>query len=156
MHNGRWLESHGAVLTRKHGHPWFSRTLVIGDPQENGEQPEDFNIFSVLFWFSRPRILENYPRRPSAFFWTGLELWGPTFDRFRSTSPFFFSYLVAKCMNIQLFLIFPKEQALKPCSDCRSRDSAQIRPIESSPNPNLTDLVKKQGPDFLWLLPCRR
>ena len=40
------------------------------------------------------------------------------------------------------FLLFLKEKALKPCPDCRSRDSAQIRLIESSPNPNLTDLVK--------------
>ena len=35
-------------------------------------------------------ILENYPRQPSAFFWTSLELQGATFDRFRPTVPFFF------------------------------------------------------------------
>ena len=47
--------------------------------------------------------------------------------------------------KFSFFLLFSKEQALKPCPDCRSRDSAQIRQIESSPNPNLTDLVKKEG-----------
>ena len=50
--------------------------------------------------------------------------------------------------KFSFFLLFSKEQAPKPCPDCRSRDSAQIRPIESSPNQNLTDLVKKQGRDF--------
>ena len=44
-----------------------------------------------------------------------------------------------------IFESFFKEQALKPCSGPRSRDSAQIWQIESSPNPNLTDLVKKEG-----------
>ena len=49
-------------------------------------------------------------------------------------------------MKILTFsLYFCSKQALKPCPDCRSRDSAQIRQIESSPNPNLTDLVTKQG-----------
>ena len=42
---------------------------------------------------------------------------------------------------------FFKEQALRPCSNSRSRDSAQIRQIESSVRPNLTALVTKQGPD---------
>ena len=69
---------------------------------------------------------------------------------------FLFVFLPPKIWTSDLFLLFLKEQALKPCSDCRSRDSAQIRLIESSPNPNLTDLVKKQCSDFLWLLPCRR
>ena len=43
---------------------------------------------------------------------------------------------------------FLKEQALKPCPGPRSRDLQQLAPIESSPNPNLTDLVKKEGRDF--------
>ena len=34
---------------RRHGEPWFSGTLVIGDPQENGEQSGDFfNFFQVF------------------------------------------------------------------------------------------------------------
>ena len=52
--------------------------------------------------------------------------------------------------KISFFILFSKEQALKPCSGPRSRDSTQIRQIESSPNPNLTDLVKKQGRTF-WV-----
>ena len=56
--------------------------------------------------------------------------------------------------------LFLKEQALKPCSGPRSRDSAQIRQIESSPNLNLTDLVKKEGRDFhffndTWYMPSK-
>ena len=78
-------------MVRKHGEPWFSGTLVIGDPQENVETPVDFSIVSGLFWLCRLRILENYPRRSSAFFWTSLELRGPKFDRCRPTFPFFFS-----------------------------------------------------------------
>ena len=35
---------------RKHGEPWFSGTLVIGDPQENVENPEDFFQFFQVFW----------------------------------------------------------------------------------------------------------
>ena len=40
-----------AVYGRKHGEPWFSGTLVIGDPQENGETSEDLvNLFSYFVW----------------------------------------------------------------------------------------------------------
>ena len=34
---------------RKHGEPWFSGTLVIGDPQENVEKSDDFLNFSNVF-----------------------------------------------------------------------------------------------------------
>lgn len=34
---------------RQHGNPWFSRTLVIGDPQENEEKSGDFLILSRFF-----------------------------------------------------------------------------------------------------------
>ena len=47
-----------------------------------------------------------------------------------------------------MFPLFLKEQALKPCPEPRSRDLQKLAPIESSPNLNLTDLVKNQGPDF--------
>ena len=61
----------------------------------------------------------------------------------------FFSFLLTpKIWKSNFFPLFLKEQALKPCPGPRSRDSAQIRKIESSPNPNLTDLVKKEGRDF--------
>ena len=35
---------------RKHGEPWFSGTLVIGDPQENGEKSEEYFIFFMFFF----------------------------------------------------------------------------------------------------------
>ena len=39
-------------MFRKHGEPWFSRTLVIGDPQENVERPGVVYFFRFLFGFS--------------------------------------------------------------------------------------------------------
>ena len=34
---------------RKHGEPWLSGTLVIGDPQENVDKAKDvFNVFSFF------------------------------------------------------------------------------------------------------------
>ena len=35
---------------RKHGEPWFSGTLVIGDPQENGEKSEEKFVFFMFFF----------------------------------------------------------------------------------------------------------
>lgn len=37
-------------LGRQHGNRFFSRTLVITGPQENGEQSEEFLISSCCFW----------------------------------------------------------------------------------------------------------
>ena len=37
------------VIDRRHGKPWFSGTLVIGDPQENGEKSEEF--FNCVMFF---------------------------------------------------------------------------------------------------------
>ena len=37
------------VLVRKHGEPWFSGTLVIGDPQEDVEKSGDVFDFSSGF-----------------------------------------------------------------------------------------------------------
>ena len=42
----------GRRKSRKHGEPWFSGTLVIGDPQENREKSEeqfDFFMFFSVF-----------------------------------------------------------------------------------------------------------
>ena len=50
---------------------------------EHGEKSEDFLDFLFFFVFFRLGILENYPRRASASFWTDLELRKPTFHRFR-------------------------------------------------------------------------
>ena len=47
--------------------------------------------------------------------------------------------------KIDLFLLFLKEQALKPCSGPRSRDLLHRKKINSCVRPNLTDLVTKQG-----------
>ena len=39
--------------SRKHGEPWFSGTLVIGDPQEDVENSRDcFDFSSVFLGFS--------------------------------------------------------------------------------------------------------
>ena len=91
------------------------------------------------------------------------KLFAPVFriclDRFRALgteirqissycSVYFSAFWLQKVWKSNFFLLFLKEQALKPCSGPRSRDSAQIRPIESSSNLNLTDLVKKEGRDF--------
>ena len=106
-------------------------------------------FFSKFFKVVQLQNLRKYPRRPCGSFWYHLELWGPRFDRFRSIFPLFcWSFDPHKYENSTLPLHFFKEHALKPSPDCRSRDSAQIRLIESSPNPNLTDLVKKQCRDF--------
>ena len=52
-------------------------------------------------------------------------------------------------MKIQLFpFIFLQKQALKPCSNSRSRDSLKVRQIESSVRPKLIDLATKQGFTF--------
>ena len=40
----------GAWFFRKHGEPWFSGTLVIGDPQENEEKSRDCLICPGCFW----------------------------------------------------------------------------------------------------------
>ena len=38
---------------RKHGEPWFSGTLVIGDPQENVEKSEEqIDVFMFFSGFS--------------------------------------------------------------------------------------------------------
>ena len=64
----------------------------------------------------------------------------------------FFVFLLVfwppKTWKSNFFLLFLKEQALKPCPGPRSRDLQKLAPIESSPNLNLTDLVKKEGRDF--------
>ena len=87
-------------ITRKHGEPWFSRTLVIGDPQENGEQSEEkIDLFMFFFVFSGWGFWKII-RAGLPHFWTGLELWRPKFDRFRTTFPFFFSLLIPKSMKI--------------------------------------------------------
>ena len=119
---------------------------------ENGNKiPISLYLFFILVRLFRLGILEKYPRRASASFWTDLELRKPNFDRCRNLCTFvfvFIRFVNPKNAKLQFVLLVSKEQALKPCPDCRSRDSAQIRLIESSPNPNLTDLVKKQAPDF--------
>ena len=57
-----------ALRIRKNGKPRFSRTLVIGDPHVNRKKSEEhFDVLGFLQFF-RPRILENHPRWPSAFF----------------------------------------------------------------------------------------
>ena len=53
MGGGRGMFFSVNLNVRKHGEPWFSGTLVIGNPQENGEKPKDiFDCSSVFFGFS--------------------------------------------------------------------------------------------------------
>ena len=91
-----------ASLVVNTGNPGFPEPWLSEIRRRTGKHPRTFLISSVFLFF-RPRILENYPRRSSAFFWTGLELRGPKFDQFRPTFPFFSSFLVPKSMIIQLF-----------------------------------------------------
>ena len=51
-------------------------------------------------------------------------------------------------MKIHFFPLFFKEQASKPCSDCRSRRELSIGLKNRSKDLNLTDLVKKKGRDY--------
>ena len=44
----------------------------------------------------------------------------------------------------RLGALFKKEQALKPCTNCKSHDEDSAKKNESSVRPNLTDLVTKQ------------
>ena len=116
---------------------------------KNGENPgENFDFFLIFWGFSSPdfakisaavlRIFLVRSRAPET------KIWPISFHFF----VFLLVFWPPKTWKSNFFLLFLKEQALKPCPGPRSRDSAQIRQIESSPNPNLTDLVKKQGPDF--------
>ena len=105
--------------------------------------------FSDKSTFFQLQNLRRYPRRPCGSFWYHLELQGPTFDQFHLNFQFLFSLcLTLKVCKSNILPLFLEEHALKPCPDCRSRNSAQIQQIESAPNPNLTDLVKKQGCNF--------
>ena len=78
------------------------------------EKSGDSLIFNCFFGFFRPRILENYPRQSSAFFWTGLELWGPQFDRFRPTFPVVQLVDPKKYENPTFSFYFQKN---RPCVD---------------------------------------
>ena len=49
--------------------------------------------------------------------------------------------------KFNLSLLFLKEQALKPCPNCRSHDEDSGEKNESFVRPNLTNLVSKQGCD---------
>ena len=51
-------------------------------------------VFPSFFKVFQAQILQKYPRRSCGSFWSGLELWRPTFDRFRLTFPFFFHELL--------------------------------------------------------------
>ena len=52
--NEAWRDArHLKNKCRKHGEPWFSGTLVIGDPQEDEDKSADFFKFlPVFFGFS--------------------------------------------------------------------------------------------------------
>ena len=104
------------------GNPGFPEPWLSEIRRRTGNNPRNSWFFIVFFRFFRRRILENYPRRSSAFFWTGLELRRPKFDRFRSTVRFFSAFWPQKVWKSNFSPLFLKEQALKPCSDCRSPD----------------------------------
>ena len=131
-----------AVCTGKYG-------FLAKSTGKTGKIPEKILIFSDFLEVFQAQILRKYSRRPSRSFWYHLELRRPKFDRFRSTFSFFFGFLTPQNPTVSwksnFFPLFFKEQALKPCSGPRSHDLQQLAPIESSPNPNLTDLVKKDG-----------
>ena len=54
------------------------------------ENPVKNLVFPSCFKVFQAQILQKYPRRSCGSFWSGLELWRPTFDRFRLIFPFFF------------------------------------------------------------------
>ena len=49
-----------------------------------------FLVVPSFFKVFQAQILQKYPRRSCGSFWPGLELWRPTFARFRLNFPFFF------------------------------------------------------------------
>ena len=55
-----------------------------------GKIPEKIWIFPCFFKVFQAQILRKYPRRSCGSFWSGLELWRPTFDRFRLIFPILF------------------------------------------------------------------
>ena len=114
------------------------------NPWENQGKTRRTFYFFRFFKVFQAQILRTYPRRYSASFRSSLELWKPKIDRFRNSFSFF-RFFYHQNVKFNFFLLFCKEQALKPCSNSRSRDSAQVRQIESSVRPNLTDLVTKHG-----------
>ena len=110
-----------------------------------------FNSFH-FFKFGHAQILRKYSRRSCGSFWSGLEPRKPTIDRCRYFCSFICWFLlppkVWKSDFSFIFESFFKAQALKPCSDCISRDLLKKKKNNSSVRPNLTDLVSKQGRDF--------
>ena len=83
-------------MGRKHGEPWFSGTLVIGDPQENVEKSGDFLDFSNVFmgflmlrWYQNRRKVDKQIIKNEAFFGTRFEsdfssIWGRFLGHFGS------------------------------------------------------------------------
>ena len=48
--------------------------------------------------------------------------------------------------------LFLKEQAMKPCPNCRTHDRDSAKKNDSSVRPNLTDLVKKQVSEIVKMV----
>ena len=63
-------------------------------PRENqGKYWRPFYFPFVISRFCPIQILRKYPRRSCGSFWSGLERWGPMFDRFRDFVQFFLLFL---------------------------------------------------------------
>ena len=149
-----WTETTNKVALSA-GHKWGPAvcTWIYEDLRKvhgkNGENPrEHLDFFRFFPGFSAPdfakisaavlRIFLVRSRAPET------KIWPMSFHFF----VFLLVFWPPKTWKSNFFLLFLKEQALKPCPGPRSRDLQKLAPIESSPNLNLTDLVKKEGRDF--------